>query len=87
MVWIHGGDHTDGDGGQPMYNTPSFPERGCVLVTINYRLGLMGFFAHPDLAAESPDGGVRATTGCSTRSPRSNGCATTSQGSAVIRAR
>jgi len=56
MVWIHGGDHTDGDGGQPMYNTPSFPERGCVLVTINYRLGLMGFFAHPDLAGESPDG-------------------------------
>ncbi|MGB0114017.1 MAG: carboxylesterase family protein [Ilumatobacteraceae bacterium] len=56
MVWIHGGDHTDGDGGQPMYNTDAFPTRGCVLVTINYRLGLMGFFAHPDLAAESPDG-------------------------------
>ena len=39
-----------------MYNSPVFPERGCVLVTINYRLGLMGFFAHPDLAVESPDG-------------------------------
>jgi para-nitrobenzyl esterase len=55
MVWIHGGDHTDGDGGQPIYNTSVLPERGCVLVTINYRLGLLGFYAHPDLAAESAD--------------------------------
>ena len=36
MVWIHGGDHTDGDGGQPMYNTPSFPERGCVPVSYTH---------------------------------------------------
>ena len=56
MVWIHGGDHTDGDSSMPTYNSPVFPERGCVLVTFNYRLGLMGFFAHPDLAVESPDG-------------------------------
>ncbi len=56
MVWIHGGDHTDGDSSMPAYNSTVFPERGCVLVTFNYRLGLMGFFAHPDLAAESPDG-------------------------------
>jgi para-nitrobenzyl esterase len=55
MVWIHGGDHTDGVSSDPMYNTEPFPERGCVLVTINYRLGLMGFLAHPDLAAESAD--------------------------------
>ncbi len=56
MVWIHGGDHTDGDSSMPTYNSTVFPERGCVLVTLNYRLGLMGFFAHPDLAVESPDG-------------------------------
>ena len=56
MVWIHGGDHTDGDSSMPSYNSAVFPERGCVLVTFNYRLGLMGFFAHPDLAVESPDG-------------------------------
>jgi para-nitrobenzyl esterase len=55
MVWIHGGDHTDGRGSEPFYNTPALPERGCVLVTINYRLGLFGFLAHPDLAAESAD--------------------------------
>ena len=55
MVWIHGGDHTDGSGREPMYNTDLLPERGCVLVTFNYRLGLFGFLAHPELSAESPD--------------------------------
>jgi para-nitrobenzyl esterase len=55
MVWIHGGDHTDGSGTEPLYNGDALPERGCVLVTINYRLGLFGFLAHPELADESPD--------------------------------
>ncbi len=56
MVWIHGGDHTDGSGSEPMYQSNVYPERGCVLVTINYRLGLFGFFAHPELSAESAAG-------------------------------
>ena len=56
MVWIHGGDHTDGSGAEAMYQSDVLPERGCVLVTINYRLGLFGFLAHPELSAESPDG-------------------------------
>lgn len=56
MVWIHGGDHTDGSGIEPHYQSDVLPARGCVLVTINYRLGMFGFLAHPDLAAESPDG-------------------------------
>jgi len=56
MVWIHGGDHTDGSGRDPLYNSPVLPERGCVLVTFNYRLGLFGFFAHPELSAASSDG-------------------------------
>ncbi|MEM9710765.1 MAG: carboxylesterase family protein [Actinomycetota bacterium] len=56
MVWIHGGDHTDGSGGELVYQSDALPERGCVLVTFNYRLGLMGFFAHPELSAESADG-------------------------------
>ena len=56
MVWIHGGDHTDGAGSEPFYASDVLPERGCVLVTFNYRLGLMGFFCHPELADESPDG-------------------------------
>jgi para-nitrobenzyl esterase len=56
MVWIHGGDHTDGSGSEPIYNSDALPERGCVLVTFNYRLGLFGFLAHPELSAESADG-------------------------------
>ncbi len=56
MVWIHGGDHTDGAGSEPFYASNVLPERGCVLVTINYRLGLFGFLAHPELSAESEDG-------------------------------
>lgn len=56
MVWIHGGDHTDGAGSEPMYQSDVLPERGCVLVTINYRLGLFGFLAHPELSAESAAG-------------------------------
>jgi len=55
MVWIHGGDHTDGSSGEPFYQSNALPGRGCVLVSIDYRLGLFGFFAHPALAEESPD--------------------------------
>lgn len=56
LFWIHGGDHTDGAGSEPFYDSNALPSRGCVVVTINYRLGLMGFLAHPELSAESPDG-------------------------------
>ncbi|MEL6892257.1 MAG: carboxylesterase family protein [Actinomycetota bacterium] len=56
MVWIHGGNHTDGSAGEPMYRSDALPERGCVLVNIQYRLGLFGFLAHPELSAESDDG-------------------------------
>ena len=56
MVWIHGGDHTDGSGTEPLYNSDVLAERGAVFVTINYRLGMFGFMAHPELAAESADG-------------------------------
>ncbi|MEZ5226112.1 MAG: carboxylesterase family protein [Acidimicrobiales bacterium] len=53
MMWIHGGDQTDGSGTDPFYTAPDLAERGCVLVTFNYRLGLFGWFAHPELAEES----------------------------------
>ena len=56
MVWIHGGDHTDGAGSSPPYRGQALPRRGCVLVTINYRLGLFGFYGHEDLATETEDG-------------------------------
>ncbi len=56
MVWIHGGDHQDGSGHDPYYTGNALPNRGVVLVTINYRLGLMGYFAHPELSMESGRG-------------------------------
>ena len=54
MVWLHGGSNRGGSGAQSTYNGVSLTARGVVLVTINYRLGVLGFFSHPELTAESP---------------------------------
>ncbi|HEY5072674.1 MAG TPA: carboxylesterase family protein [Caulobacteraceae bacterium] len=56
MVWIHGGAFVWGSGAMPFYDGTHFAEHGVVLVTINYRLGRFGFFAHPALAATDHDG-------------------------------
>lgn len=56
MVWIYGGAFIMGAGSYPDYDGAHFAEKGVVLVTLNYRLGLFGFFAHPALTAETPDG-------------------------------
>jgi para-nitrobenzyl esterase len=53
MVWIHGGAFVGGTGGDPMFSGEHFTARGIVLVTLNYRLGVFGFLAHPELSAES----------------------------------
>lgn len=53
MVWIHGGGFTRGYGGSEAYNGENLARKGAVIVTINYRLGIFGFFAHPALSAES----------------------------------
>ena len=53
MVWIHGGGLQNGSGSTVLYDGENFANRGVVLVTINYRLGPMGFLAHPDLSAEN----------------------------------
>ncbi len=53
MVWIHGGALTRGSGSTPTYDGGSLAKRGVVVVTINYRLGVFGFLAHPDLTRES----------------------------------
>ena len=58
MVWIHGGGYTAGSGTASIYNANGLPKRDVVLVTINYRLNVFGFFAHPDLRTEDPDGAV-----------------------------
>lgn len=56
MVWIHGGDHQDGSGSDAFYESNALASHGVVTVSINYRLGLFGYFAHPDLRAESVHG-------------------------------
>jgi para-nitrobenzyl esterase len=53
MVWIHGGGNRNGRGDDPPFG-PVVARRGVVVVSINYRLGPFGFFAHPALTAESP---------------------------------
>jgi len=55
MVFIHGGSFTGGSGTNALYDGTHFAERGVVLVTVNYRLGRLGFFAHPALTAEQPN--------------------------------
>lgn len=54
MVWLHGGSNRVGSGTEPGYDGASLASRGVIVVTTNYRLGVMGFFAHPELTAESP---------------------------------
>ncbi len=53
MVWIHGGGFTRGSAGTRSYDGEVLARKGAVIVTINYRLGIFGFFAHPELSAES----------------------------------
>jgi len=56
MVWIHGGGFVRGTGSAPQYDGSHVARRGVIQVTINYRLGRLGFFAHPALTAENPGG-------------------------------
>jgi para-nitrobenzyl esterase len=53
MFWIHGGANVGGSGGGSLYNDGTLVSHGVVTVTINYRLGVFGFFAHPELTRES----------------------------------
>lgn len=53
-MWIHGGAYTGGWGYEPEFDGKVWAEKGVVLVTINYRLGIFGFLAHPLLTGESP---------------------------------
>lgn len=56
MVWIHGGGFINGSGGAALYDGTQLARQGVVVVTLNYRLGRFGFFAHPALTAETPEG-------------------------------
>ncbi|VTN08659.1 Para-nitrobenzyl esterase [Raoultella terrigena] len=52
MVWLHGGGFTIGAGSLPPYDGQALAGRDVVVVTVNYRLGHLGFFAHPALEGE-----------------------------------
>jgi para-nitrobenzyl esterase len=53
IVWNYGGGFTGGSGSEPRYDGEALAKKGVVFVTYNYRLGIFGFFAHPELTAES----------------------------------
>ncbi len=54
MVWIYGGGFSGGAISEPRQEGEHLAHKGVVVVSMNYRLGMLGFFVHPDLAAESP---------------------------------
>ena len=56
LVYFYGGGFVAGDGSEPRYDGASMARRGIVVVTLNYRLGVFGFLAHPALTEESPHG-------------------------------
>jgi para-nitrobenzyl esterase len=51
LVWIHGGGFLNGSAAAPIYDGTAFAQQGLVVVSFNYRLGRLGFFAHPALSA------------------------------------
>lgn len=53
LVWIHGGGFVSGSGACPVYDGEALAKEGIVYVSINYRLGVFGYLAHPDLTKES----------------------------------
>ncbi|HSG34714.1 MAG TPA: carboxylesterase family protein, partial [Sphingomonadaceae bacterium] len=56
MLWLYGGAYTDGGGNSPYNRGDHIAATGAVMVTMNYRLGSLGFFSHPELDAESEHG-------------------------------
>jgi carboxylesterase type B len=55
LVWLYGGSFVGGSGSDPRSDGELFAKHGAILVTFNYRSGLMGFLGHPDLTKESPN--------------------------------
>jgi para-nitrobenzyl esterase len=55
LVWIYGGGFVNGSGSVGLYDGEAMAKKGVVFITFNYRLGIFGFFSHPDLTAESPN--------------------------------
>jgi para-nitrobenzyl esterase len=54
LVYFYGGGFVAGDGSEFRYDGESMATKGIIAITVNYRLGIFGFFAHPELTKESP---------------------------------
>ena len=63
MVWLHGGSLVRGSAAIALTDGSALARRGIVLVSINYRVGYLGYFAHPALTREAADGGLVANYG------------------------
>ncbi|HVW97890.1 MAG TPA: carboxylesterase family protein [Mucilaginibacter sp.] len=55
FVWIYGGGFVSGGAGVPIYDGEAMARKGVVFVSVNYRVGIFGFLAHPELTKESPE--------------------------------
>ncbi|MDB5018213.1 MAG: fumD 1 [Mucilaginibacter sp.] len=55
FVWIYGGGFTSGGTAVPIYDGEAMAKKGIIFVSVNYRVGVFGFLAHPELTKESPD--------------------------------
>jgi para-nitrobenzyl esterase len=55
IVWIYGGGFVSGGTNVPVYDGEALAKKGVILVSVNYRVGIFGFFAHPELTKESPN--------------------------------
>jgi para-nitrobenzyl esterase len=56
MVWIYGGGFSSGSTSSPLYSGDNIAGNGVIMVSVAYRIGALGFFAHPELSAESENG-------------------------------
>jgi para-nitrobenzyl esterase len=63
MVWIHGGGSFAGSSRDPIYDGAALARNGVIVVSINYRLGALGYFVHPSLTAANADAGLLANYG------------------------
>ena len=54
LVYFYGGGNVAGDGSEPRYDGTRLAQRGIITLSVNYRLNIFGFFAHPELTQESP---------------------------------